>query len=218
MGGAATGAGLGIMGGTLGGIGDIIQATNYERPRLPQPSETERNLRRLGINQLQGGGQQLLGATALYNQMAPLLMGMLPGMTYHPGTTGSDQGGGGGGGPLQSYQDAMANLQSTQQRAQRLKDLNKQIKGMKKGQAGRYEARMERRSLRQQAKTSPDVADMQRLAYRAGTTQNPAMFDIRQASPDSGAGSMAAYRGIIDAIQGNQPQMPDLGSFYQGGY
>src|SRR5262245_33328923 len=210
----ATGAGFNMMGGTLGAIGDIIAASNYERPRLPDPSETERNLRRLAINQLQGGGQQTLGATALYNQMAPMLMGMLPGMHYVPGTDGGAGGGGGGGtGPLGSYQDALRTMQETQQRAQHLKDLNRQIKGMKAG-AERRGLRQERQALRKQIKTSPRVADTQRMAYRAGTTPNLEMFDIRQTSPQTAQGSMAAYRGMMDAMQGNQP---DFNALYQAG-
>jgi hypothetical protein len=73
------------MGGILGGIGDIIQASNYEQPHLESPSDTERRLRRLAQSQLLGGGQEMLGATHLYNQLAPILMGQLPGMHYVPG-------------------------------------------------------------------------------------------------------------------------------------
>src|SRR5215475_7000793 len=139
MGGAAAaGQWSGILGGTLGGIGDIIQAQNYHRPRLPEATGYEKRLRDLAQSAYIGGGQELLGGTAMYNQLAPILMGMLPGMKYVPGTTGGGATDGtgatsGGGGaqtsPLSSYQDTLQALQQNQVRQQQKQALKAQIKG-----------------------------------------------------------------------------------------
>src|SRR5215471_18663726 len=121
MGGAAAaGQWSGILGGTLGGIGDIIQAQNYHRPKLPEATGYEKRLRDLAQSAYIGGGQELLGGVNMYNQMAPLLMGMLPGMKYVPGTvggggtdgTGATSGQGDGQtSPLGSYQQSLQALQ-----------------------------------------------------------------------------------------------------------
>src|SRR5262252_5858381 len=110
MGGGSYGGVIaGGIGATLGGIGDMISALNYKRPRLQPATGPELRLRQLAQDQLLAGGQQSLAGTALYNQYAPLLMGMLPGMHYVPGDSGDGgtSGGGGGGGPVQSYTDAL---------------------------------------------------------------------------------------------------------------
>src|SRR5215468_11131425 len=106
----------GATGATLGGIGDIISGLSYKRPRLKPATGPELRLRQLAQDQLLAGGQQTLAGTALYNQMAPLLMGMLPGMTYHPGTTDgtSSSMGGTSSSPIQSYSDALQNFQNQQ--------------------------------------------------------------------------------------------------------
>ena len=117
--------GTGISGDIVGGIGSLIAAENYHRPRLPPAVGPELRLRQLAQSQLLGGGQQLLGGTALYNQLAPILMGQLPGMHYVPG--GQTMGGGTGAqasytgdptgaqtNPMASYQQALQNWQSQQ--------------------------------------------------------------------------------------------------------
>lgn len=222
MGAAATGAGLGIMGGILGGVGDIMSAANYERPSLPEPGGQEARLRRLAQNQLLAGGQQSLGGMALYNQMAPLLMGMLPGLSYVPGTasslggvTGDATGGGQGG--LSSYQDSLRLLQETQARNQQLADLKRQ-RNAAKGKAAKKAFQPQIKALKQAAKAAPRVQDAERRMYQAGTQVSPEMYDIRRApaaAPPSGLDGMSlgAIRGMMDAEAGNEP---DLMALYRG--
>src|SRR5262249_12836972 len=115
-------------GDTAGGIGSLTAAENYKRPRLPPATGYEQRLRQLAQSQLLGGGQQLLGATALYNQMAPILMGMLPGMHYVPGSVADPSMPGSGAGsssPMANYQHALQNFQQQQGLQQQLTSLNR---------------------------------------------------------------------------------------------
>jgi hypothetical protein len=222
-GGAYGQAGLGIMGGTLGGIGDIIQAQNYHRPRLPPATGYEQRLRQLAQSQLLGGGQQLLGGTALYNQMAPILMGMLPGMRYVPGA-GDGAGGAGGEGapsPVRSYQSALANVQQRRAKQEQLTALKAQIKGLKPG-SERRGLRKQRKSLSRELKGLPSAAELDRQAYMAGTTPSASLYDIRTAPAPatsdlatSTAGSLGAYRGLMDALTTGTPSI-DLSALYEG--
>jgi hypothetical protein len=226
MGGAgATGGYLGIMGGTLGGIGDIIQATNYEPPHLPEARGMEQRLRQLAQAQLLGGGQQLLSATALYNQMAPILMGQLPGMHYVPPTGGGAGGGGGGGAgggsPMADYQTALRNFQQNQARAQQLTALKAQIKGTKQHGPERRALIEQRKALKQEIKSQPNFAAVQRQMYLAGTQPaQSAMFDIRQGPPSGGppatqGASLGSINDLIGLGQGGGGG-PDLGAIYRG--
>src|SRR5262245_39715254 len=101
-GGAATGLGLGVMGGILGGIGDIMASTKYRPPKVPEPGGQEARLRSLAQGQLIGGGLESLAGTQLFNQLSPLMMGMVPGMSVTPAAAGGAGGaaaaGGAGGG------------------------------------------------------------------------------------------------------------------------
>src|SRR5215471_14515122 len=199
----------GGIGGTLGGIGDLISGLNYQRPKLKQATGMEQRLRQLAQAQLLAGGQETLGGAALYNQMAPMLMGMLPGMTYHPGTGGGGAGGDGTG-PAQSYSDALQNFQQQQAKQRQLTSLNAQIKGMKPG-SQRRGLRQERKGLKQDIKSLPTAAQLDRQTYMAGTTPNLSMYDIRpQAAPDLSSllgpsGSLGAARGFMDGFSGAPP-------------
>jgi hypothetical protein len=220
---AGAGAGLGIMGGILGGVGDIISASNYERPSLPQPGQQEARLRQLAQNQLLGGGQQTLAGTALYNQMAPMLMGMLPGMHYVPGQTPevggniSDVGPQGG---LDSYGEALAQLQAAQALQQQKTVQKAALKGMKKGPEKKA-ARQTFKDLKKTIKSQPSVQARERMQYTAGTRPNAELYNISQGpaasmsaapSGDFGGMSLAAIRGMMDADQGT----PNLAALYQG--
>ena len=208
-------AGMAGTGAILGGIGDIIQAANYKQPHLPAPSDTERRLRRLAQSQLLGGGQELLGGTALYNQMAPILMGQLPGMHYVPGQGGSDGGMGGGAGSgsgqqLGSYQDSVNALQQSQQQQARLAQMNAQIKGMKKGPEKKA-AVQERKALKKETKNAVPQWRLEQQTYQAGA--RPPTFDIRQAPPASAGSSL----GDINALLGNLGNHQSLLAAYQAG-
>lgn len=220
MGGAAgVGAGLGIMGGILGGVGDIMSAAKYERPSLPQPGMQEARLRQLAQNQLLGGGQQTLAGTALYNQMAPMLMGMLPGMHYTPGTP--DTGGASGDqGGLDSYGEALAQLQAAQALQQQKTVQKAALKGMKAGPEKKA-ARKTFKDLKRTIKSQPSVQARERMQYTAGTRPSADLYNISQGpaasmsaapSGDFGGMSLAAIRGMMDADQGT----PNLEALYQG--
>jgi len=205
MGGGSYGGVIaGGIGATLGGIGDMISALNYKRPRLQPATGPELRLRQLAQDQLLAGGQQSLAGTALYNQYAPLLMGMLPGMHYVPGDSGDGgtSGGGGGGGPVQSYTDALQAQQNQRAKRQQLTALNAQIKGMKPG-ANRRGLRQQRKVLQQDIKKLPTASQLERQSYMAGTQPDQSMYDIRQSAPP--ADSLAAYRGLIDGMSGAPP-------------
>src|SRR5215475_12211718 len=131
--------GTALSGDIVGGIGSLIAAENYKRPRLPPAVGPELRLRQLAQSQLLGGGQQLLGATALYNQLAPILMGQLPGMHYVPGTGagtgGADASMPGTGAatsdPLTNYAHALAASQANVGRQSQLNQLRAQRKALR---------------------------------------------------------------------------------------
>jgi len=217
--------GMAGTGAILGGIGDIIAAQNYKRPKLPPATGYEKRLRDLAQSAYIGGGQELLGGVNMYNQMAPLLMGMLPGMTYVPGSTtsggGTDGTGTSGGGqtsPLGSYQDSLNQLQQNQALQQQRQSLKAQIKGAKKG-PGRWQMKQQVKALNKQIKGMPRQADLERAQFMAGTAIPQQLFDIRQGAPSADistppSGSMAAIRGLIDGYQGNTPS--NLLDLYRG--
>jgi len=208
------------MGALLGGIGDIISATNYERPHLPEPTDPERRLRRLAQGQLIGGGQELLAGTHLYNQLAPILMGMLPGMHYVPGEGGGPPGAGGGVSPsMGSYDDSLHALQQTRDRNNRLTALNAQIAGMKKG-AERRGLRQERKQLKKDIKGAPKEWQLEQQMYRSGT--QPGSFDIRQAPAATPRSSLGNINELLSGLQGSMggyggTAHPDLMSAYNAG-
>jgi len=204
MGGAAgVGGYLGILGGTLGGIGDIIGASSYKRPRLHPATGPELRLRQLAQDQLLAGGQESLAGTALYNQYAPLLMGMLPGMHYVPGDSTSS-GTATGGGPVESYTQALQAQQAQRAKKQQLTAMNAQIKGMQKGPQ-RRDLRQQRKVLKRDIKSLPNAAALERQSYMAGTQPNQSMYDIRQSAAPPLSDSLAAYRGLIDGMSGASP-------------
>jgi hypothetical protein len=152
---------------------------------------------------LLGGGQQLLGATALYNQMAPILMGQLPGMHYVPGSQDAmEPGGGGGSQPGGDYAGALGNMQGAQQQQQQLLQQRKAMQGMKKGPEKRA-ARQGVKDLRKSIKSQPSVAQRERQAYTAGA--QPGAYDIRQAPPAPTA--MSSLGAINDLMGGGGGQM-----------
>jgi hypothetical protein len=183
---AGAGMGLGIMGGILGGVGDIISSQNYQRPSLPEATGREKRLRDLAQSQLLGAGQQTLGATALYNQLAPVLLGQLPGMSIRQAAP--VVGGVGGAGPIQSYQQALQNFQNAQAQQQRLTELNARLKGAKKGPEKRA-VRQERKTLQREIKSSPTVAERERQLYVAGMQPGSYTVSMGGAAPAGSAGA-----------------------------
>jgi hypothetical protein len=202
MGAQATGAGLGIMGGILGGVGDIIQAQNYHKPHLEPATGREKRLRDLAQSQLIGGGQQLLGGTALYNSMVPMLMSQLPGMHYVPGTSGGGDMGGGGSAAQQQLTQLKANRRAA------------------KGKPAKRDARQAVKAQKQLIKGMPTVAERERQMYTAGTQQpNMDIYNIHQGAPPSQDSTLASIRGMMDSLQ-QRPDSPDLAAIYNrgGGY
>ena len=202
----AQGAGYGQMGmaGTgaiLGGIGDILQATNYHQPKYPDPTEQERRLRRLAQSQLLGGGQELLAGTHLYNQLAPILMSQLPGMHYVPGSggdTGATTGGTGGGGGLDPYAQALQTMQQNRARQTQLDAMNAQIKGMKKG-PDRRAAIKQRKELKQQVKGQVPEWRLQQDMFRSGAQPEP--MDIRQGAPATPQSSLGSINDLMASLR-----------------
>lgn len=197
-----TGMGLGIMGGILGGIGDIMSATKYKPPKLPPATGQEQRLRQLASSQLMGGGQQLLGATALYNQLAPILLSQLPGMHYNPGT-------GGGGGMTSGagdYGSALSNQQHQQDLQQQFNDVKRQLKAAK-GKGAKQPLRQQRNQLRQQLKGMPTADQETRRMYLAG--MQPGSFDIQQGPPATGQTSLGDINSLMSSL-GSGPNLMDL--------
>jgi hypothetical protein len=226
------------MGGTLGGIGDIIAATSYKRPKLPEPGGQEKRLRTLAQAQLIGGGQQLLGGQALYNQLAPVLLGQLPGMTIRPtggggagaggeGTTAA--GGAAAGGPgMADYQEALANYQAAVGRQQRLTSVEAQLKATKKGPEKRA-LRQERKTLKKQQKGSPTVPQLERQLYQAGSS--PAPVSVSMGTGDTGGlggfgtaaspslrSSLAEIMGFLKGSGDQGGPIPDFAGRFRTGF
>jgi len=221
-GGAATGAGLGIMGGILGGIGDIMASTKYKRPSVPQPGGQEQRLRSLAQGQLIGGGLESLAGTQLFNQLSPLMLGMVPGMSVTPtaaggagGAAAAGGGAGAGGTPMMDYQTALANYQNTVGRNQQIQNLQAQLKAMPKGPEKRG-VRQQLKGLKKQKKGAPTAVQAERDVYKAGTT--PPVYTVsgtaQQPGPvasDLSPGSqstLAQIKGWIDGMQASAGATP----------
>lgn len=195
--------GTALSGDIVGGIGGLVSSLGYERPKLPPATGMEQRLRQLAQSQLLGGGQQLLGATALYNQLAPILMSQLPGMRYVPGTSGAQDGtgagAGGGGSPMADYQTALKNYQTQQGLLQQRTALRAQLKGAK-GQAAKRAIRQQLRPLKRQIESLPTAAQLERQQYLGGVQQRPEMFDVRMGGQDTA--TPTSLGSINDLIQG----------------
>jgi multidrug efflux pump subunit AcrA (membrane-fusion protein) len=206
--------GTALSGSMVGGIGGLIEAQNYKRPRLPPANGPELRLRQLAQSQLLGGGEQLLGGTALYNQLAPILMSQLPGMSYHPGggsadgSTGSQadstgQPGGAQTSPMASYQQALQNWQNQQALLQQKQSMKAQLKGMNAG-AQKKQLRQQFKGVKRQIKATPDAATLERQQYLAGA--QPGAYDIRMgAAPDVSGGMTGSDQslGSINDLMGS---------------
>ena len=201
MGGAAgLGAGLGIMGGTMGGIGDIMAAHGYKRPKLPPPTPEELRLRAEATNQILGGSQEYLGGQALLNQLVPTMLGMVPGMhvaANAPATGGANANVGG----MTGYQQALAQYHNLIGAQQSVNALSKQLKGMPKGpdkQAVRQQLKQAKRVI----KTSPSMTQAERNVYQAAAAPPSFSMDTGGAggaSPaDGGGGGGGAQQPAMD--------------------
>jgi hypothetical protein len=191
--------GTALSGDIVGGIGSLIAGENYKKPKMPPATGPELRLRQLSQSQILGGGQQLLGGTALYNQLAPILLGQLPGMHYVPG------GGGGGGdgtgaqvgqtgdptgaqtSPMASYTQALQNYQNQQALAQQRTSMRAQLKGMPAGPA-KHALKKQLHGVNRAIKATPTAAQLERQQYLAGT--QPGAFDIRMGGAADTSGGM----------------------------
>jgi len=206
------------MGGILGGIGDIMASTKYKRPSVPQPGGQEQRLRSLAQGQLIGGGLESLAGTQLFNQLSPLMLGMVPGMSVTPaaagGAGGAAAGGaaaggaGAGGTPMMDYQTALANYQNTVGRNQQIQNLQAQLKAMPKGPEKRG-VRLQLKGLKKAQKGAPTAVQAERDIYKAGTT--PPLYTVsgtaQQPGPvasDLSPGSQATLAQIKGWIDGQQ--------------
>src|SRR5215468_216779 len=212
-----TGIGLGIMGGILGGIGDIMASTKYKRPSVPQPGGQEQRLRSLAQGQLIGGGLESLAGTQLFNQLSPLMLGMVPGMSVTPAAAGGAAGGAGGaagggagagGTPMMDYQTALANYQNTIGRNQQIQNLQDQLKAMPKGPEKRG-VRQQLKGLKKQQKGAPTAVQAERDVYKAGTTtpQFTVSGTAQQPGPvasDLSPGSQSTLAQILGWMHGAQ--------------
>lgn len=79
MGAGATGGALSIMGGILGGIGDIYTATHYKKRKFPGAKPQEERLRRFTMQDLANARENIYGGAGLYNQALPFMLGAIPG-------------------------------------------------------------------------------------------------------------------------------------------
>ena len=217
MGGGATGAGLGIMGGIMGGIGDIMSAANYERPKLPEPGDQESALRRWAQNYIRGGGQQLQGATNLYNEMSPILLSQLPGMSMVPAGPG-ETGMGGDPSALGSYQDSLKALQAAQARQLQIDQLKRQ-KTTAKGK-DKKGVQKQLKALNKEKKGSLSIQQLERNKSNIAST--PPSPRISYGGSQGGGGApgqapqqdtLSALQGLMDGLQGGSP---DLQQIYQG--
>ena len=214
--------GTALSGDLVGGIGGMIEALNYKKPRLKEASGMEQRLRQLAQAQLLAGGQQTLAGTALYNQLAPILMSQLPGMHYVPGTgdTGTGQAGavGSSGSPMANYQQALQAYQNQQGLQQQLQSLKAQRKGMKPG-ADRRALKQQIKGVRKQVKSLPSAASLERQEYLGGVQQNPALFNVSMSGGggDGGGGSPSSAGGAGDSLAAVRSLMDSLGGGPSGG-
>lgn len=71
--------GAAVAGGTLGGIGDIVQAVSHKKLKIPPATAQEVRLRGMTMQDLANARQTVYGGSELYNQTLPYQMGAIPG-------------------------------------------------------------------------------------------------------------------------------------------
>jgi len=219
---AAGGAGMGMnaMGATMGGIGDLISALGYQRPKLQQPGGQEQRLRSLAQGQAIGGGLESIQGTALYNQLLPAMMSLVPGMTVTP--AGAPGGGGAAGpsaqanaanAPMASYQQALANYQAGIGRNQTIQNLKDQLKTMGAG-PNKKATRQQLKSLRKQNRGQPTVPQLERQIYQAATVapQMNVTMDSTNAPAATGPGTVAGQQ----LSPTNQSTLAQIQAWLQG--
>jgi hypothetical protein len=180
---AGIGAGLGIMGGTLGGIGDIISAHKYKRPAYPATTPEEQRLRSTATDQILAGGQSYLGGMNLLNQMTPMMMGMIPGMHVTPQAAAAGGGMAPGVSGMQDYKTALQNYQNQLGTQQQVTALTAQLKTLKKG-AQKQQVRQQLKSAKQALKGMPSMTQSERNVYQGAAT--PAPMSVRMGTDTSG--------------------------------
>src|SRR6266850_5507534 len=140
----------GIAGGTLGGIGDIINATKHKQLRYPAATPQERRQRRMSMQDLENARQMLYGGAGMYNQTVPMMYNAIPGVQadvqYDPQAQ-------------QSFQDAYGALQKRIQAQQNVNTLRATMKGTAPG-AGKKTARQSFKAARKGLKGMPSLSDL----------------------------------------------------------
>src|SRR5439155_12559059 len=70
----------GIGGGTLGGLGDIVQAATHKNLKFPKATGQENRLRRMSLRDLENARNELYSGSGLYDQTLPEMYNAIPGM------------------------------------------------------------------------------------------------------------------------------------------
>ena len=200
---AGTGAGLGILGGITGGIGDIMASSKYERPKLPPAKQTESHYRRNVKQLLDQARQQYEGATGIYNQMAPFLLGDLAGLgvEYTPDA-----------GAQASLDQAYGAYQDRLDAENQLNQLQANKRGAKKG-ADRKAAKKELKQFKKGLKGTASLDEL-RLALGQART-DPGLYKLTKKGPTLEDTLQQQYQDTVaqralDAAQGKADFDPYL--------
>lgn len=199
MGAGATGGGLSIMGGILGGIGDIYKAAKYKRPKFPKATGQEKRLRQFTMQDLMNARESVYGGAGLYNQALPFMLGAIPG---YSASVESDPQSSAAFDEIYNATQARGNLQSQKQAAKAT------LKGIKPGGGRRKGARANLKSIKQQLKGTPTLDALRRGLNRMQAT--PANLKITKNAPtetDTNAQSiqdMLSNR-TLSALRGELP-------------
>lgn len=164
-------AGAGIAGGTLGGIGDIVQAATHKKLKFPGASKQEQRLRRFTMQDLANARGQVYGGAELYNQTLPFQMGAIPGYSAS----------------VESDPAASAEYEKLAGGARERESLLMQRAGAKagvrgaKGKAAKTAARGKLKGVKQQLRAAPNLDALRRGLY--GLQATPAHLKFTKNDP-----------------------------------
>lgn len=207
MGAGATGGALGIMGGILGGVGDIYKAAKYKRPQFPDASGQERRQRQYTMQDLANARKTMYEGEGLYNQTLPMMYNAIPGveaqMEYDPQAQAEYEQAYGQLSNRVNLQDQLAGAKA-ERRAGRASGA---FKGTG-GRAAKQAARAKIKGVKQQVKGAPKLAELERSVY-GRIAQGPKMKISKKAPTQTDVNEQqiqdALSQRTLAALRGETP-------------
>jgi hypothetical protein len=169
-GGMSAGGYEGIMGGTLGGIGDIIAATKHKNLQFPGASDRTKHLRRQARQLLDQARQTIEGSGNLQQQLS---LQQLHDLGYDFDVSSSTQD--------PQYQATLDQLHQAQGMLNQQQQLQAALKAAKPGSAKKA-IRTQLQALNKQIKGMPSLDQLQRQVS-AGAANPYTISNVRRQAP-----------------------------------